>query len=595
MQAGIYTPRFGLSLYASPTTLQRNYQARLADPSQISQFSQDEWKAHNDSGYYRYLVKKDFYPNEDVGKRFWVRSGPERLDWALRDTQQALEDPAVKLIDGASFLYNVAEKDSEAYGVYTKPFLLQRLADGAFELIEVARSNQYYDQDGLSESLLKLIEEGKFSQSPLAKDLKLLSIQHYILGLAGVQTDKVTLYVQSGRRNRKPNFFALDVTKEVELLVEKNAKTFVDSMIEYLRENPPQYRNANDLPGFQSVAKLAQSLSGDKKSNKWRTIERLADLGIYDLSFVPKNFPHLDKRQIWQILASRFKQPVSLYRREIEKVFAGRQAPVHYLDFETRPIQTESGEILQIPVQFSNHIAEIKDGQIVILEHDEFYYTDSEDPRLAFARALVESLSKSSGKIVVYNDRFEKKVIAETVRFLQENGHDQLAGELNAVLERIEDQMDYFHNNVFLPDLSRRSLKATYDHVNAYPRLHYSDLPIHHGGEAGALNFALAHGSLSAHEVRLIELGGKLYCGLDTLSMIYNDQFLLNALKGNQYFPDESAILSPWKNLWNRWSQKSGFVYRLRNQFQKAWWKIRFKPLRRLVQEWDDQKPKGVW
>jgi len=150
--------------------------------------------------------------------------------------------------------------------------------------------------------------------------------------------------------------------------------------------------------------------------------------------------------------------------------------PIHFLDFETfnpaLPLYIGTSPYKVIPFQWSDHILN-EDGSI---RHEEFLHDGFDDPRVEFARTLLQTLG-DEGSIVVYSS-FEAARIKELMQALP-----HLSDELHELLARIVDLLKLVRAHCYHPEFHGSfSIKSVLPAL--VPDLGYSDLEINDGGLA---------------------------------------------------------------------------------------------------------------
>lgn len=245
--------------------------------------------------------------------------------------------------------------------------------------------------------------------------------------------------------------------------------------------------------------------TGKKLAESYRVqgLEELTDLNPGEL----KNPLHERIREA-SVSGAPFHDPEKA--RELTKNWT---YPRIYLDFETVnpaiPRWLGTKPFQQIPFQFSAHI-EGEDGGI---EHREFLDLTGEDPRRAFAEALLEMVP-AKGSIITYNATFERSRVRELAVYF-----DDLAADLTALASRIVDlepvaRATWYHRD----QKGSWSIKAVLPTIQGSSR--YEDLKVQDGMEAQrawAEAVALESGDPTRSE---LEAALRSYCQLDTLAML---------------------------------------------------------------------------
>lgn len=245
--------------------------------------------------------------------------------------------------------------------------------------------------------------------------------------------------------------------------------------------------------------------TGKKLAESYRAkgLEELTDLNPGDL----RNPLH---ERIREAIVSGvpFHDPAKA--RELTKDWS---YPRIYLDFETVnpaiPRWLGTKPFQQIPFQFSAHI-EDEDGRI---EHREFLDLTGEDPRRAFAEALVEMVPKE-GSIITYNATFERSRVRELAAH-----HSDLAVDLTALASRIVDlepvaRATWYHRD----QMGSWSIKAV---LPTIPKVDgYEDLEVQDGMEAQRAYLEAIDLPESDQRRDELKTGLQEYCAKDTWAMV---------------------------------------------------------------------------
>ena len=195
--------------------------------------------------------------------------------------------------------------------------------------------------------------------------------------------------------------------------------------------------------------------------------------------------------------------------------------PLYFLDYETVfpaiPLFDGTHPYQQIPFQFSVHIQETPDADLV---HHEYLHKEPTDPRRPFAEQLL-NLCGDEGNIIVYNQVFEigrNKELAEEF--------SEYATAIDAINVRIIDLLVPFRKRwLYHPEQeSSASIKAV---LPAFTDLSYDDLEISDGGDAMLQYAAFVGGKLPESELPTLWKNLTAYCKQDTNAMV----LLLDVLK----------------------------------------------------------------
>lgn len=200
--------------------------------------------------------------------------------------------------------------------------------------------------------------------------------------------------------------------------------------------------------------------------------------------------------------------------------------PRYFLDFETIgpavPIWPGTRPYASIPVQWSCHIDDgTGDGSCDSMRHEEFLDLSGDPPMRPLAEKLIACLGES-GPVLMYTN-YEQKVIETLIGMFPD-----LAGPLQAIIDRLFDLHPVVKNNYYHPDmLGSWSIKAVLPTIN--PRMDYRQLEGIAEGNAASDGFleAIGAGRWSQPDkaptpARKAELEEQLlrYCRFDTEAMV---------------------------------------------------------------------------
>ena len=244
----------------------------------------------------------------------------------------------------------------------------------------------------------------------------------------------------------------------------------------------------------------------------WQVAQRMLATGIYEIRDIPEDVLNSETHlRIWRI--TRTGKPELL--TEVKSVLKELEYPRYFLDFESIqfaiPKWVGTSPYQQLPFQWSCHI-EQEPGELM---HAEFLDTSGDDPRIAFAKSLLEACGVS-GPIIVYNQTFEKNVIRGLADLLPDY-RDQLL----ALNERIVDLLPIVRKHYYHPDMKGSwSIKSVLPCL--VPELSYSELgTVQDGTQAQAAYFKLiTEDGLNEAERQKLKTDMLEYCKLDTFAMV---------------------------------------------------------------------------
>lgn len=410
---------------------------------------------------------------------------------AVRSTLTAMEDPTVKSIYEAAFIYD---------GVRVRVDILERTDLGGWNLVEV-----------------------KSSTSVKEIHLPDIAIQYYVLVGSGMNLGKAFLlhinprYVYEGDRLDPEGFFSsADVTDEVRLAQKEIAARLFE-----LKKT----LNAPESPRIQP----SRHCSDPYPCEFWEyctrhmpehwvlelsgiTQKKLGDLtgeNILEIKDIPGTFPLTE-------LQKRIKACVvndqAFMSKKIYDVLKNVEYPVHFLDFETvspavprysgtRPYQT-------VPFQWSDHIL-VENGT---LAHKEYLCNDDTDPREEFALTLLDTLG-DRGTIFIYTT-YEIRIIKALAEYLPQHRNALLNSigrceDLCAIIKK------YFYHPRFHGSFSLKSVLPA-----LVPEMDYGTLAIQEGTLAAFEYLRMIAPSTEIEEKQRIRKELLKYCSHDTLAMV---------------------------------------------------------------------------
>jgi predicted RecB family nuclease len=409
---------------------------------------------------------------------------------ALDTTAELLEDPPSAIFEAAI----------QHGGVFVRPDVLVLADDGSWDLYEV-----------------------KSSTRVKSENITDVAVQTWVLEGAGLPIRRTYLmhldntYVFDGE-NLDPGrlFAANDITDDVRSWIHEVPRR-VSDMFVMLDEPVPlipigkhcetPYRCAfhghchAHLPD-DPVTRLPRISA--------QTLDSLVAADILAIADVPLDFPGLTTAQ--RTVCELVRGGVPRFDGDVAASLDPLDHPLHFLDFETfmsalplfagtRPWQT-------IQFQWSDHVLH-RDGDI---EHHEFLYEGSGDPREAFLDSLIETLG-DSGSIVVYSPYENTQLNALAHAF------PHRAEAIARIQRRLFDLMRVVERHVRHPAcLGSSSIKAVLPAL--VPDLSYDDLEIPEGATASLRYIEAVTGELDEAAAQDTYRALREYCALDTMAML---------------------------------------------------------------------------
>lgn len=180
------------------------------------------------------------------------------------------------------------------------------------------------------------------------------------------------------------------------------------------------------------------------------------DWEFYSQGYIKIEDIPLDKSTLSQLSSNHLQQIESYLKNQthinktaIAKELDKLKFPLAFLDFETLqdavPLYTGTKPFEQIPFQYSLHVLEAPDSELI---HKEFLANPNNDPREPFIQNLLDDLPKN-GTVLVYNQSFEAGILKKFPPLFPE-----IKSTIQNILDRFYDLMipfkrrGYYHPNM---------------------------------------------------------------------------------------------------------------------------------------------------
>ena len=356
-----------------------------------------------------------------------------------------------------------------------------------------------------------------------------LAFQKVVLNQLGISVGTLNLirlnkeYVRHGVLKVDELFIKENVTDQVNGIVYEISKQ-MDLAFEYLskKAEPEGYcdcitkgKNSHCTTSAYSNPGLPEySVHSIARINK-KKLSDLVDQNILEIKDVPIDF-ELSENQRRQVDTAQSGK-IYINSKGIEDFLNTLKYPLAFLDYETYPSALPKFDgyrpYQQIPFQFSLHIVESPESEPI---HQEFIYTEKENPDKYFAEALKNYLPKT-GSVIVWNEKFEKGINEQIGQRLSE------AQELmQAINSRVVDLMVPFSGKTLVYDHPAFKGSASIKYVlpALVPHLSYKELHIKEGGTASNTWNRIVSDEFSEKEKNEEIDALKKYCHLDTLAMV---------------------------------------------------------------------------
>ena len=351
-----------------------------------------------------------------------------------------------------------------------------------------------------------------------------LAFQKYVYEKSGLKIRKCFVlhvnkeYVKQGEINPKELLMQTEVTENVEAIEEVESRAA--NMLEVINGQCPDFQIDDLLTiEYENIAKdeFMKSLPENNIFEFVRILKKktvsLYKEGIIKMTDVPNWFKLNDKQKIQKYVAQNGRR--HLDKKQIKEFLDNLQYPIYYFDFETIssaiPRFDNSKPYQQIPFQFSLHIQDKPNGD---LKHISFLAKGKEDPRPALIRALKDNIGVK-GDILVYNQRFEKRVLQELAEFFPE--HKELIE--NNLIPRLRDLMEIF-DKVYFYDQKQRGSVSIKKTLPLFSDLEYDGMEINKGDLASFEFSRVTYNNVSEEDRQKVRDALEKYCCLDTLAEV---------------------------------------------------------------------------
>lgn len=269
--------------------------------------------------------------------------------------------------------------------------------------------------------------------------------------------------------------------------------------------------SAKDCWGALPLYSVFNAYGGAKGFKQ--AMDIVAKTGSYDIADIPEDMkPNYEPKRIE--LESQLSGKPHVDQKALGEFLDDVEYPVYYLDYETVmsgiPLYDGTRPYQQVPFQFSLHVQEEPGGE---LKHVEFLHKQTDDPRRAFAEALVNACG-DKGSVIVYSDFEEKRNNELATAF------PDLAPQIESINERIVDLYKPFQQR-WLYDPSQRDSASIKVVLPAFTNISYDNLDINNGEQALQEYMAFVTGfKTDPKELEALWEGLEEYCEQDTYAMV---------------------------------------------------------------------------
>ena len=410
---------------------------------------------------------------------------------AVKSTLKAMQDPEVKSIYEAAFVYD---------GVRIRVDVLERLDDGSWNLVEVKSSTS--------------VKEVYYPD---------VAVQYYVLEGCGLKINRAGIlhinnqYVYDGQNPDLESLFSFGDLTDQTIAIQPQIPGQLQELKGMLAGNGapqiPPSRHCHkpyDCEFWDHCTKnmpefWVYNISGIGQDK----LNELADMGIQAIGDIPSSFP---LSQIQDRIRASVTNQQEFISDRLEAELNDVEYPVHFLDFETigpalpryantRPYQT-------IPFQWSDHIL-YEDGK---LDHREYLCNEDKDPREEFTQSLLDALG-TEGSVVIYTS-YETGVLKSLIEHFP-----QYADELQSVIDRFVDLYAIIKRNYYHPNFYG-SFSLKYVLPALVPAMSYENLSIQDGMQASLDYLRMIDSKTPQDEKTKLRDDLMMYCGQDTRAMV---------------------------------------------------------------------------
>ena len=420
-----------------------------------------------------------------------IEAGPEEVDKALQQTEQAVAGKNYPAIFEATFTHD---------DILARVDILERRARNKWRLIEVKSSTKLKDYYLYDVAIQRLILEGL--------GMKAVPCLMYL--------NRECVY--DGKQFELDKLFVIrDVTDETRALG-KDVKDLIREERKALeRAKPPDVEPGNHCTSpftceFHDVCNrpLPVAHVANLPGITPKRLEELARQGIEFIGNIPKSFPLTERqRRAWE--CARTGRP--WFGKGLKEALSELSYPLHFMDFETLgvalPRYAGMSPYDQIPFQWSVHVQQKPGAE---LKHYEFLMDNADDPRLEFAKALCQIIGKK-GSVLAYSKGFEWKCLADLTQALP-----RYRDQIEDIQARLWDPLPVIRAHVYhLEFRGSYSLKSVLPAL--VPGMTYEGMEVAEGNEAGLAWEKMVQEEVGTEERRRLREALLAYCRQDTLAM----------------------------------------------------------------------------
>jgi len=383
--------------------------------------------------------------------------------------------------------------------------VLKRVGDNEYDLIEIKSSAEVKPEHITDLAFQTIVLE---DSGLVIRNINVAHINNKYIRSGNIKADELIVISE-------------DISGEVRELLEETRNNIKKALavisLNKIPDISPRYAGSGSLSDWLPIY---ENLSGgiDKYSIynlsylNTETIANLEDLNIKSINEIPPDFKLKNKRQEFQVEATRSGEQI-IDKDEIKEFINTLKYPIHFFDFETIheaiPLFDGTYPYQQIPFQYS---LDILQGPSSALIHKEYLPMEYSNPMPSVIEHMIKDF-EGSGSIIVWYKSVEMGRNKEMALLYPE--HEKFLLGLN---DRIVDLRVPFANNWFVDKdfLGSASIK---DILPVITKHNHKKLNISSGGMVGEIwiKTLLEEKSKEKKEQMIKDL--LEYCGLDTLAM----------------------------------------------------------------------------
>ena len=355
-----------------------------------------------------------------------------------------------------------------------------------------------------------------------------LAFQTVVLESCGFVIRNIAVLHVNGKYARKGEVDPIaltgisNITEKVRDKIEETEKNIEEALkVASSFEMPdpsPRYANLGSFSEWMEIYKsLGRTIDPysiyNLMSIQAEDVGQLEDLEISLIKDIPEEFK-LTSKQMLQVMVTKSGRRI-MEKEKIKNFLERLTYPLYFLDYETSmsivPPYEGVSPYQQIPFQYSLHILENREGELI---HAEYLHKESSHPVLGLLKKLKNDIGPA-GTVIVWYKAFETKRNEEMAQMFPE--YKEFLEDVNS---RVVDLMEPFKNG-HLADkdfFGSSSIKKVLPVM--VPHLSYKELGVQEGQSAQRLWMDAVLKNKSGVNKEKLFSDLMEYCKLDTLAMV---------------------------------------------------------------------------